>query len=83
MFVLVSCKGPLITLIIYINIKCNLIKLPLFISGPAVMERPAAPVAEGHHPLVQPVDAPDQPHEPQNDVLAAPPAQGRSGPRAL
>lgn len=43
--------------------------------GPAVMERPAAPVAEGHHPLVQPVDAPDQPHEPQNDVLAAPPAQ--------
>lgn len=43
--------------------------------GPAVMERPAAPVAEGHHPLVQPVDAPDQPHEPQNDVLAVPPAQ--------
>ncbi|XP_050738708.1 transcription initiation factor TFIID subunit 3-like isoform X2 [Eriocheir sinensis] len=47
------------------------------IAGPAVMERPAAPVAEGHHPLVQPVDAPDQPHEPQNDVLAAPPAQGQ------
>lgn len=56
--------------------------LPLFISGPAVMERPAGPVAEGHRPLAPPVDAPDQPHEPQNDVLAAPPAQGRSGPGA-
>lgn len=47
------------------------------ISGPAVMERPGATMEAKNNPIPPAENLQGHPEEPQNEVLAPPPAQGK------